>query len=516
MAKISKKRKLRFGSVGILLCVLAITCVVIVNVIAGALCLRYDWMYLEMNRPAVYEISDACRDYIREHIITEVDNARRDGNGEQKIKVIFCDGGTENSSEELYKYIYDSFFEISEMFPGYFEIEHLNVWDEPSRAKEYGVDSSEDIVCVFNGRHETMNLKDFYIIETNGYESTPVAYNGEKIIASCLLRVTQSETPMCYLTVNHGEVYGDYEFVRMVSEAGYSVGFIDLYAEEIPEDCDILVTYDPKKDLAEAGDSSLTSEVAKLDEYMSEGGKYMVFLSADTFASGGFDNLEGFLSTRGIEYMHKTTDEGVEACYLVKDSANSLTVDGYTVLSENSKTGIGASIFGNLKAQNSFGNTTYISVAEGFSPDGNGNYVSADKTRTFAPLMLSHSTAVAWADGRAVARASDNDFILMSLTEQKCENGKTGYLVASASVDFASEDAMQSSVLGNSRALSEIIKYMGKDNVPSNLVFKPFGETEIQSLTSRNANIITVIMVALPAVAVAAVGAVVLIRRRNR
>jgi hypothetical protein len=302
----------------------------------------------------------------------------------------------------------------------------------------------------------------------------------------------------------------------MVSEVGYSVGFLDLYAEDIPEDCDILVTYAPKKDLAEAGGSSLISEVEKLDEYMSEGGKYMVFLSADTFASGGFDNLEGFLSTRGIEYMHKTTDEGVEACYLVKDSANSLTIDGYTVLSENSKTGIGASIFGNLKAENSFGNTTYISVADGFAPDGNGNYVSADKNRTFAPLMLSHSTAVAWADGRAVARASDNDFILMSLTEQKCENGKTGYLVASASVDFASEDAMQSSVLGNSRALSEIINYMGKENVPSNLVFKPFGETKIQSLTSRSANIITVIMVALPAVAVAAVGAVVLIRRRNR
>ena len=57
---------------------------------------------------------------------------------------------------------------------------------------------------------------------------------------------------------------------------------------------------------------------------------------------------------------------------------------------------------------------------------------------------------------------------------------------------------------------------MGKDNVPSNLVFKPFGETEIQSLASRSANIISVIMVALPAVAVASVGAVVLIRRRNR
>ena len=115
-----------------------------------------------------------------------------------------------------------------------------------------------------------------------------------------------------------------------------------------------------------------------------------------------------------------------------------------------------------------------------------------------------------------MARASDEPFMLMTMSKQTNASGKTGYLIASASVEFASEDAMRSSVLGNSRTLTRLIRYMGKDNAPSELVFKPFGETNIQSLTSRNANITSIILILAPAVTVGAIGTLVLIRRKNR
>ncbi len=513
MKRNNKKRKLRYGSVTLLMCIFVIACAVILNIITGALCLRYDWMYIDMSKPPVYDISDACREYIDEYVISEI---KAQNQKDSKIKIYFCDTEENIKSVEIYKYVYDSFFEIEGMFDEYIEIDHLNIWEKPSLAAEYGVTSTQDIVCVYDGRHETMNLTDFYIIENVDYQSIPTAYNGEKIIASCLMRVTQKETPVCYMTVNHGELYGDYEFMKMMAEAGYAISSLDLYTEDIPEDCDILVSFNPKKDLAISGETSIVSEVEKLDRFMSAGGKYMIFLSADTFASGGFANLEGFLSEWGIQYMHMTTDENVEACYLIKDSANSLTVDGYTVLSENAQSGIGSAVLRDMKAPNAFGNATCISVSDEFEADGNGNYVSSDKKRTVAPLLLSHSTAIAWADGRAVARAGEGQFMLMSMTEQKCDNGKTGYLIASASVDFASEDAMRSSVLGNSRTLTEIVRYMGKENAPSSLVFKPFGETDIQSLTSRNASILTVVLVLVPLLLVTISGTVVLIRRRGR
>ncbi len=513
MKKRSNARIMRYGTVSLMLCILAVVCVIMLNVIAGVLCLRYDWMYVSMYTPAVYEISDPCREYIAEHIIPEVDRARAAGEPTEKIRVVFCDKGTENSSEDNYKYVYDSLSELSEMFEGYIEISHMNIWDEPGLAREYGVTSSEDMVCIFNERHQTVNINDFYISDESG---STVAYNGEKLIASCFMRVTQERTPVCYLTVNHGEVYGDYEFARMVTEAGYEIATLDLYNDEIPEDCELLVTFDPKKDLAVANETSLTSEVEKLERYMSIGGKYMVFASSDTFASGGFENLEGFLAEWGIKYMHDTLESGIEACRIVQDRANSLTTDGYTVLADKASSGIGAEALLGINTPNSFGNTTYLAVSNGFETDGKGNFVSSAAQRTAAPLFLARRTAIAWANGKAVARASDEELILMSLTRQECNNGEKAYLLASASVDFASEDAMKSSVIGNSRTLTEIIKFMGKENAPSMLVFKPFGQTEIESLTSRNANIITVILVGLPVVAVSLAGAVVLIRRRNR
>lgn len=517
MGKMFTKRSLRHGSVSVMLAVLVIACAVVLNVIAAMLCMRYDWMYVELQRPLAFEISDECYEYLGDYVIPEVDRANEGKAQKEKIKIILCDSEKNIRSEQLYGYILDSIEDISDYFEGYFEIEYLNIWEQPTRAASLGVTSTEDVVCVFGEKHQTVNLKDMFLLEmSNAYEATPTAYNGEKMLASCLMSVTQKESPVCYLTVNHGEVLEDYEFVKMIAEAGYTVGFLDLFADEIPEDCDMLVTFDPKKDMAVRDETSDTDEIKRLEEYMSRGGKYMVFLSADTFASGGFENLEGFLATMGVKYMHEKQKGGVEGCYLIRDSANSLTVDGYTVLSENAKNGKGAEALGDISAPNAFGNTTAIGIADGFKKDGNGNAVSQDGKTTVSPVLLSHTSAIAWANGRAVARASDDPFMLMTLSEREGESGEKGYLLACASVEFAGEGTMQSSVLGNSRTLTQMIRYMGKENAPASLVFKPFGEREIQSVTTRQANITTVVMTLIPAVVCTAVGAVVLVRRKQR
>lgn len=506
MAKNTSKRRIRYGTVSLLLCVLVLLSLVIINVIAAVLSLRYEWMYQEIARPEVYKVSDTAREYIDAKVAPIVDE--QGGN----IRIIFCDTKDSIRSNELYKYVYDSFYEFSELYPEMIKIEHLNVFEQPKLAQKYGVETVNNVIFVYGERHEILDLGDFYAYKTVNNESFVSAYQGELLIASALMRVTQKDMPMCYLTVNHGEEFSDHELIKALAQAGYTVGMLDLYADEIPDDCEILVTFNPKKDFAVSNETSEISETARLEEFMSNGGRYMVFLSADTFASGGFENIEGFLSAWGVNYMHNTTNEGIEACYLVKDSANSLTGDGYTVVGRPSA----HTAVGDISAPVSFGNTTYMSVSEGFAPDGNGNYASASTSRKLSPLFLANGTAVAWADGRAVARASEEDFILMSMTEQSCQNGERSYLLASASVDFASGNAMQAATLGNSRAIGELLRYMGKEDAPSTLVPKSMGQTEIATLTTNDASIITVIMVALPMVVVTVTGTVVIVRRKNR
>ena len=215
--------------------------------------------------------------------------------------------------------------------------------------------------------------------------------------------------------------------------------------------------------------------------------------------------------------MHERGDDGVENCYVIKDRLNSVTVDGYSVLSETVTTGLGGEVMAEFSGSNVFGNATCIRFTDDFSSDGNGNYVKKvdGRDRLVSPLLVSHDSAEAWAGGRAVARASEEPFVLMAMAVQECDNGEQACLVASSSTDFASSDSMSSAVLGNSRTLTGIFRYMGRDNAPVELVFKPFGSTEIESLATHDANVITIVLAVVPAVVVSALGLFVLIRRKN-
>ncbi len=514
MKKIMKGRKLKYGSVAAALTLLVLVAVVILNMIAAALAGRYEWMYADMNSTLIYSISEDCEKYLGDVVIPEVDRANEGKNEKNPLEIIFCDSLENILADKSVKYIHDSVLELGEIFPGYITVDYLDIWNHPSQARELGITSTTDVVCKFGDRHETMNLADFYILDAAG---SATAYNGEKIIASCLMRVTQKDTPMAYLTANHGEAFGDYEMMRMLVEAGYTVGFLDLSTVDIPEDCALLVTYDPKQDLIVADELSSQSEVDKINAYMEKGGKYMIFLSADTFVSGGRENMESFLADWGVKYMHKPGEGGIEDCYLVRDTSNALSVDGYTFLSQASEKGLGGQMMEGLGGSNVFANSTYISYAEGFAENGEGNATATvgGKLRTVSPLMLSHESAVAWANGKALSRAAGDPFMLMTVSAQECENGETSYLLCSASTEFASQASMQSAVLGNSRTLMGILRGMGKDNAPVELVFKPFGSTEIESLTTKTANTITVILTALPAVVFLGLGIVMLVRRRN-
>ncbi len=519
MRRINNRRAARYGSVALILTLLTLAAVIIANVISGFLATRYEWMFVNMNHQYAYDISDNCREYVEKYVIPTVDkkNADKEAEGKtaEKIKIIFCDDKENIMAEDYRKYVHDSVYELRDMFPEYIEIEYLDIWENPSIAKKYGVTAITNLVCAFDGRYETVDSKDFHIYDSAN-PSVVTAYNGEKMLAACLLRATQEETPMCYFTANHGESFEDYEFMRTVVEAGYTIGFLDLLTEDIPEDCELLITFAPKQDMVIANDISAVSEIDKLNDYMENGGKYMVFLSADTFVSGERKNLEGFLAEWGVKYMHEKGDEDIENCYVIKDSANSLTVDGYTIIADKATSGIGGEIMADLPSTNVFGNSTCISFTENYKSDGKGNYVFTEngRTRKASALMTSHSSAEAWSGGRAVARALENPFVLMSVTTELCANGETACLIASASTDFAASENMSSAVIGNARTLTGIYKYMGRESAPTSLTFKYLGSTEIESLTMRNAYIITAVMATVPTLICIACGAVVLIRRR--
>ena len=368
------------------------------------------------------------------------------------------------------------------------------------------------MVIAYGDRHVLRPLNDFYVFNSAD-TATPIAYNGEKSLATGILHVAQKNTPIAYLTVNHGETMTDSSFLNLLVDAGYTYNYLDLMNFDIPEDCELLVTYNPVKDFAVNDGISVKDEIAKLDAYLEDGGAYMVFVNSDTFVAGEFVNFETYLEGWGVDFMHSPV-AGIEHCYTIKDTSQSLSVDGYTVLGNYTTCSRGANI-----AQAAgyspvvFSRATCISPASGFAAAGDGTYASG--SCTLSPILTSGENAEAWAGGKAVANASaENPFIMMTLSEKQVSGG-TGYILTCTSTTFADEDALNSPVYGNGSVLLASIETIGNDRIPTSLTSKPFADSTIDTITVAQKTYITVLLATVPALICFGAGMIILIRRKH-
>ncbi|MBQ9780959.1 MAG: Gldg family protein [Clostridia bacterium] len=499
MPKATSKKTFRHGSVSVLLTVAVVAAAILSNAIVTALAMRYGW-FINMNPDYLYPVTDICYDYLDTYVIPET----ADGD---KIEIVFCDNKENVVADSTQAIIHNTALELAESYPNAVEISYLNVWERPKVARSYGVTASTDVVVKCGESFRVCTLRDFFSFSVSD-NSTPLAYNGEKRLAVAMKAVVSSDAPVAYFTLNHGESFPDYSLLFAATDAGYMVNYLDALSFDIPEDCGLLITYNPAQDFTTYDGVSGTSEIEKLEAYMDDGGKYMVFVSADTFNAGGFDNLEGFLSERGVTFDHREGTEGVEECNAIRDLNHALSTDGYTLVGKIPETGKAAEIMADIKGTIRLSNATAITPAEGFAANGNGSFVKGNYTIT--PLLTSYEGAEAWAGGRAVARTAEG-FNLITLTEDK-SNGS--YLLVSTSTEFASEAAMQSGVYDNESFLLTALGAMGKTDTPVELAAQPFAETTIYTLTTASARNITIALTAVPTLVVLAAGLIILIRRK--
>ena len=500
-----RKRTLKFGAEAIAITALTIAAIVILNVAFTALAYRYLW-YGDMSANLEYAISEDCEDYIENNVIPKMDDG-------EKITILFCDNEDVISSSDTQVYAYESAMELKEMFKDKVDVEFLNVWEHPKAAREYGVTHSLDVVVKCGDNFTVINQSSLFM--TDSTTQTVVAYNGERRLAAAMMKVVSDDLPMCYITINHGEMLDSYELLYTLADAGYSCTFLDLLNFDIPEDCELLVTVDPKQDMT-AGDGEIVSEISKIEKYLDRGGNYMVFVAPETFAGGGLSNIEIFLEEWGVDFYHAKGESGSEEYYQIKDSAHAVSVGGYSIFGDVKKDGVAGNMFDKNTKAPLFIDTTSIEVASGYTAQSFGEY-SANidgRERTYSPLITSYSSAEAYAGGKAVKRASDGVFTLMSMTEQNY-NGESSRVLVCASPGFVSEDAMQSVVYGNSEIISSVVRRMGRDGSPYMLMAKPFPTTEMKTITTRTATIITASITALFVLSASICGAVVLIRRKN-
>ena len=496
MAHTASKKALRHGGVTAALTVLVVVIAILLNASVTTLAMRYGW-FLNMNPASLYPVTDTCYDYLDTYVIPDA---------KEDIRIIFCDDEENIRADSTLAFVLNTAEELAERYPDTVTIEYLNVWENPKIARAYGVKASTSVVVASGDAHRVCTLRDFFLFPANNSEQ-PVAYTGEKRFAVAMKAVVSPDAPVAYFTLNHGEATEDYALMYAITDAGYMISYLDALSFDIPEDCGLLISYNPARDFTAVDGVSGVSEIDKLDAYLAKGGKFMCFVSADTFAAGGFEHIEGYLAEWGVTFAHDTGAEGVEECFAIRDTAHSLTTDGYTLVGRIPSAGQGSEIMADLNGTLRASNATVITVAEDFTPS-NGDYVKGN--RTLMPLLRTYAGAEAWAGGRPVDRTSEG-YNLVTLTK---DTATGGFVLACSSTEFATESTLQSGVYDNGPFLLTAMEAMGKGEIPIELKSQPFADETIHILTTAQARNITIALVGVPTLAVLIVGLIVLVRRK--
>ncbi len=508
-------RKARYGGITVILTVLVIAVTLLANAVFGSLATRYNWM-TNMNELGLFDVTDQCYTYLEDVFA----DATAEG-GAAHVEIIFCDLPKNLAEEPTQAQLYHTAKSLQERFPEHITLNCYDILTDPTPVRgKYNTTenphtgeidevlvATTDVILVGEGYHRVYNFAEFFSFKENSAENL-WGYNGERRLAAGIMKAVATNRPKACLTNNHGEVFYDYEILNVLDDAGYKVTYLDLYKGEIPEDCSLIVTYNPMSDLlvSENTDSTV-SERDKLEKYLSEAGNSYWVLMGNTAPT--LPNFESFLETWGVDFSYHTSGSN-QYRYMVQDTTQSLTSDGYTIYGEASTSGKGAQLFADLNRTAIFKNATAITPAQGFVNNGDGSYTSGD--RVMYSLYTGGENAISWANGKPVNDA--DEAILLSLTQQNTGEGQSFVGVVS-SAEFATEHYLQSAVFANSDVLCAVLEVQGMENTPIGLTLKPYEQTEISTVTTQQMFVWTLCLSLIPAVIIAGVGVFVLLKRRR-
>ncbi len=514
--KLFRNKQMRYGTIAVLLTVMVLVVAVLANMVVSAVVTRYE-LNPSLVGELAFDVTEDCYAFL-----DEVFSDARAEKRSDRVKILFCDTRENVSAEGSSNYyLYHTADAFAKRFSN-IEVQCHDIIANPAPVKQYMHTTnpltgekieldlySDSVIVIAEDFHRVYAAADFYVYSDE--ETTEAwAYSGERELASAMMHAVSGEERIACLLNNHGEVHYDYELLNLLTDAGYTVVYLDLYKDPIPTSCDLIISYNPNTDLLTGKQLSDRSEMDILDEFLSkDGSSFLVFLENGT---PKLPNFEKYLSAWGVATDYsKNSTTGVDYRYMVQDSSGALTTDGYTIYGEVT-TGASAKFNDPAIPYVVFRNATSLSVTgEGYIGNGDGSYKNASGTRTLYPLYMSRPESVAYANGGQVASGAT---MLASVTEQT-QSGATSYVGVVSSVQFATSRYLQSAVYGNTDALLHLLECMGLEHTTKGLSVKPFLVQDISTATTSDLLFWTLTLSITPAVLATVTGAIILVRRRR-
>lgn len=183
----------------------------------------------------------------------------------------------------------------------------------PTFAEQYTDESvkNNSLVVECGERSRFVGYDDIYVQEMDVYSySYNTSFDGEGAITSAIDYVTTEELPQLYVLEGHGEQELPKNWKEQIEKENIQTDTLSLLTvDEIPEDADALLIYEPSSDLSE-------EEVDMLYEYAEAGGKLLVM--AGPTEEGTLENLYGLLANYGVETCEGIVVEGNREGYTMQ------------------------------------------------------------------------------------------------------------------------------------------------------------------------------------------------------
>ncbi len=493
-----KSKKFRYGSVATVITVLAVALIIVLNYIVSVFAARFRW-YSDMTNSSLFSLSDAFVETLEDV--------------EAPVKIIFCADPDELMADEEYmRFIYSTASNLEARFDN-ITVEYHDVIKEYDFFKSYADTAASNIytdsIIIESGKEfRLMKPEAFFIFDTED-NNRAWAYNGEKKFAAAILQVTATDNPRVLFTAKHGETLGSTasSFLTLFSDAGFDVGTIDLSAEEIPDDCRIVVINDPVYDfIGMEAETESANEIRKLDAFLDRLGALMVFEDYDK--SSKLRNLNEFLEEWGISFENGT--------YLT-DAEHSTSVDGATIVAAYEEKGIGASIYMDMAELDTMPRTL-LREAMPVNVLWTDNATESGTKQVF-PVLSAYDTAKAMKNGTEGEAESRT---LMTVSRDKIivnnENSSADYIysyvIACGAPSFVRDDYLVSNSYGNADIIYAAMRAVGRENLLADIAYKEFDNVTL-TITTAQATRWTILFATVPPLIVAICGVVVRIKRKN-
>ena len=462
---------------------------VLVNVIINALAARFSW-YLYTEERYEHTIGNAA------------DAVLRDVPDGKTVKVLFCMAEDKMEADTVYALVLNTFRQLEARYD-FIEIDFVNIYLRPDlvapfrETAEEGIKNTitEQSVILVSGEdrknYRVENLQSFFVLDG---EQRITAYNGEEIAVSCVAWVLAEHHPLAGFTVGHGENQSDLlAFYTALVASGYEIRLLDLN-EDIPEGMELIVIANPRWDfLRGAEGSGVESELDRLEAFLADGGA--LFVSLDPYAKAPLNGLRAFLAERGLA---ATQD-------VIRDPQNSITTDGYTLVTEFAPSAFGGAITARLGA---FGTSRAIvreaSVLSLLSVDG----------YTVEPILLSSAASQSYRNG--VMTSGDGSFPVLAVSKKALDGGKTETVFLSSSVYFLANDVMNSAIYANRDVVLASIEKASGNPTPVGCDVLSIEQSRLEDLTMGEARLYTLLVAVVAPLVVSAVGIFIIVRRKIR